>query len=118
MHDYARAAADLKEVIRLDPRDADAYESLAWLLATCPDEHVRDGRKAVEYAGTACDLTGGKSPQCLGTLAAAFAEAGRFDLAVKWQQRALESAEYEKEEGQAARERLRLFEERRPYHEE
>ena len=40
---YERAVSDYREVIRLDPVDADAYSSLAWLLATCPEEKVRDG---------------------------------------------------------------------------
>jgi tetratricopeptide (TPR) repeat protein len=115
---YARAARDWSAVIRLEPKDADAYDSLGWLLATCPDVKVRDGEKAVEYAGTACELTDGKSPYCLATLAAAFAEAGRFDLAVKWQKRALESPAYERDEGQAARQRLQLFADRQPYREE
>jgi tetratricopeptide (TPR) repeat protein len=115
---YAKAASDWSEVIRLDPHDAEAHDRLGWLLATCPDARVRDGQKAVDLAGTACDLTEGKSASCLATLAAAFAETGRFDLAIKWQRRALESREYEREEGPSARRRLQLFEDRRPCREE
>ncbi len=115
---YAKAAGDWSEVIRLDAQDAEAHDRLGWLLATCPDGKVRDGHRAVEYAGTACDLTDGKSAYCLATLAAAFAETGRFDLAVKWQTRALEAPQYEREEGPSARLRLQLFESRKPYREE
>jgi tetratricopeptide (TPR) repeat protein len=116
--EYARAAADWSKVVRLEPTDAEAHDRLAWLLATCPDETVRDGPRAVDLAGTACDLTEGKSPYCLATLAAAFAETGRFELALKWQRRALESTEYERDEGLSARQRLARFENRQPYREE
>src|SRR5262249_4812755 len=116
--DYAKAAADLREVIRLDPKDPDAHAALAWLLATCPDSKVRDGEKAVQCAGRACELTDGKSASCLATLAAAFAEVGKFDLAIKWQQRALESPQYDKDEGTQARLRLQLFHDRKPYRED
>jgi hypothetical protein len=54
----------------------------------------------------------------MATLAAAFAETGRFDLAIRWQKRALESRQYEDAEGAAARRRLQLFEDARPYRDE
>jgi tetratricopeptide (TPR) repeat protein len=115
---FARAADDWGEVIRLDDRDAEARQRLSWLLATCPDKSIRDGRRAVEHAEAAYDLTDGKSARCMATLAAAFAETGRFELAVRWQKRALESRQYADEEGTSARRRLQLFEDARPYREE
>jgi Tfp pilus assembly protein PilF len=115
---YELAARDYAEVIHLNPEDADAYSSLAWLLATCPDDRVRDGKKAVEYARRACELNSWKSSYFLATLAAAHAEAGNFDDAVHWQKKALQSRDYERDEGESARERLRLFEDHRPYREE
>jgi tetratricopeptide (TPR) repeat protein len=116
--EYDQAIRDYREVIRLDAKDADALGNLAWLLATCPDEKIRDGRQAVEYAMTACDLTSWKAAYFLATLAAACAENGQFDQAVKWQKRALETPKYEKEEGRHARRRLAMFEDRKPYRED
>jgi len=116
--DYANAVSDYREVIRLDPEEPDAYDSLAWILATCPDDKIRDGQKAVDYAGTACELTDASSAYFVSTLAAAFAEIGKFDQAMKWQKRALESPRYEKADGNKARQRLQLYEGHRPYRED
>jgi tetratricopeptide (TPR) repeat protein len=116
--EYEQAIRDYREVLRLDPKDADALNNLAWLLATCPEERLRDGRQAVEYASRACDLTSWKASYFLATLAAACAEAGDFRQAIRWQERALESPQYERNEGTHARRRLALFENRRPYREE
>ena len=115
---YDQAVNDYREVVRLDPKDADAYDSLAWLLATCREGDIRDGKKAVEYATEACELTSWKGSYFLATLAAACAETGEFDKAIRWQKRALESPRYEREEGESARRRLKLFEDHRAYREE
>jgi tetratricopeptide (TPR) repeat protein len=116
--EYARAVDDYRQAIRLDPKDADACGGLAWLLATCPEANVRDGKRAVEQATRACELTSWEAPYFLAVLAAAWAEFGDFEEALKWQQRALESPGYDREEGDKARQRVKLFSERRPYREE
>ena len=54
---YEKSIADYNEAIRIDPGLSDAYNGLAWILATCPDPKHRDGKKAVELATKACELT-------------------------------------------------------------
>lgn len=115
--EYDRAIADYTEAIKLDPKDARAYERLAWVLATAPKDELRDGKKAVDYAQKACELTEWKNPDYLATLSAAFAEMGDFEEAVKWQMKALEAPELEQDKGKEYRQRLKSFEEGKPYRE-
>jgi tetratricopeptide (TPR) repeat protein len=112
-----KAAADYAEASRLDPLDPSTLNSLAWLLATCGDSHVRDGMRAFALAARACELTGYKSHFCLDTLAAAYAEAGDFVAAVRWQGAALELVANDPRVAEAYRARLRLFREKLPYRE-
>ena len=58
--EYDKAIADYNQAMAIDPNDAHAYNDLAWLHATCPDEKYRDGKKAVENASKAYQLDGGK----------------------------------------------------------
>ena len=88
--EYDKALADFNVAIRLDPQYASAFNNRAWLMATCPDARVRDGKRAVESANRACELNGSKSPFHLGTLAASYAEEGDFAKAVEWQTKAIE----------------------------
>ena len=80
-------------------------------LATCPNPTYRDGKKAVEIAIEACELTRWKEAYCLETLAAAYAESGDFANAVKWQIKAIE-LEADPKEKEDYRARLKLFQER------
>src|SRR5438270_8891947 len=52
-----RAIADYDEAIRIDPEYADPRSNRAWLRATCPDGQLRDGRRAVDDATRACELS-------------------------------------------------------------
>ncbi|MBS0209346.1 MAG: hypothetical protein JSS27_10355 [Planctomycetes bacterium] len=92
--DYAAAIADLNEVIRFDPRDAEAITLLAWILATCPDAKHRDGAKAIDLALHACDINNWKDRYKICTVAAAYAEIGDFEQAIKWQSHVLDASKY------------------------
>ena len=96
---YAEALADYAAALKLDPNQWAAYNDSAWLLATCPDERLRNGAQAVERARRACDLTHFKEWTALDTLAAAYAETGEFPEAVKWAKKALELAPEEARSG-------------------
>jgi tetratricopeptide (TPR) repeat protein len=114
--EFARALADFSQALRLDPRDACALDGRAWIFATCPNPTYRDGKKAVEVAIEACELTRWKEAYCLETLGAAYAEAGDFAAAVKWQVKAIE-LEADPKEKEDYRARLKLFQEKKPYRE-
>ena len=76
------AVAQYREALRLNPNLAGALNNLAWVLATSPDDELRNGAEAVRLAERACELTHYGQPLFIGTLAAAYAEAGRFPEAV------------------------------------
>ncbi len=114
---YEKAMRDNETAIQLDSKYARAYTNLAWILATCPDDQHRNGKRAVELATKACQLTNFKDPTYLDVLAAAHAESGQFDQAVRYEMQALESATFAKTSGIAARKRLKLYEEKKAFRE-
>lgn len=113
MGEYEKALGDFNESIRLDAKSP-ALNSRAWLLATCPDENLRNAKQAVEDATKACELSSWNDGIRLETLAAAYAACSRFDEAVRWQEQALSLApEAQKAE---RKERLQLYRDNKPYH--
>jgi tetratricopeptide (TPR) repeat protein len=113
--EYAGAIADFREAVRLDPTDAFSSMTLAALLASCPDAKLRDGSQARKYAERALELTNRKDPRALEALAAAYAECGDFKQAVHWQEKALEFAGYAAKYGDEVRERLALYQAKKPF---
>ncbi len=116
--DFGKATADLAEAIRLDSTDADNYNFAAWIKATCPNERCRSGTEAIELATVGCELTLWENANILDTLGAAYAEAGDFDSAIKWQQKAIELFSDDVELVKGAKQRLALYKDHKPYREE
>jgi tetratricopeptide (TPR) repeat protein len=112
-HEYDAAIAIFKEVIRRDGGSPLGYNSLAFVLATCPVDRIRDGKRAVQLATSACDLSHWVEPNFLDTLAAACAEEGDFAAAVKWEKKCLECHPAKDLEA-AAYERVALYERNSP----
>lgn len=86
------AVGRYREALRLDPNLVEALNNLAWLLATHSQDGVRNGAEAVPLAERACELGADRVPALIGTLAAAYAEAGRFDDAARAARKARELA--------------------------
>lgn len=114
---YARCADVLEEGLRRHPDDSRSAALLAWLLATCPDEAIRDGSRAVTLAERVVQESSSSDPWAWDTLAAALAEAGRFEEAAATAQEAerLARAMGQSELADAVRARRELYESGRAY---
>jgi tetratricopeptide (TPR) repeat protein len=115
--DAEHAAAHYREATRLDPDWPARLDDQAWRLTTHPDPGRRDGPLAVRLAEQVCQATGYERPQFLDTLAAAYAETGRFDEAVELARKARDLAAAARQTALAdeVRDRLRLYESRQPF---
>jgi len=104
----AQALAQWRQALRQAPDNLRVLNDTAWVLATCADAALRNGTEAVTLAEHAVELTSGGDPALLATLAAAYAEAGRFDKAVEVEKRAADLATQQGTEPLAATLRTRL----------
>ena len=112
------AIAQYREALRLNPNLTGALINLAWILASNPDDELRNGAEAVRLAERACELTHYGEPLYLGTLAAAYAEAGRFPEAVTAAEKAeqLATAAGSKPLAEKSRLLLEIVRAGKPYH--
>jgi tetratricopeptide (TPR) repeat protein len=115
--DYDRALADYDEAIRLDPASVLPIVCRARIWATSHAPQCRDAKRALEFATHACELTGWKEAYSIDTYAAACAKAGYFDVAVKWQERALEFLGKDDPERVNLETRKVMYQAKKPYRE-
>src|SRR4029077_5977115 len=105
-----------QKVLAVEPDNGNAMSNLAWVFATSPDQSVRDGPKAVQLAERALRISGGRIPILFRTLAAAYAESGRFSEAIQVAQQGIELANSQGNSGLAAelQGNIALYQERQP----
>jgi tetratricopeptide (TPR) repeat protein len=105
-----------QQALKIKPNQPSVQNNLAWLLATTPNASLRNGAKAVALAAQADQLNGGGNPIVLHTLAAAYAEAGRYGDATATARRALELAVAQKNEDLTAKlpKEIKLYDSGRP----
>jgi tetratricopeptide (TPR) repeat protein/uncharacterized protein YecT (DUF1311 family) len=113
--DYTNAMSDFGRLIELVPNNPLGFNSAAWLYATCPKDEIRDGAKAVELATKACEMSQWKDGGAIDTLAAAEAEATKFDDAVRYEQQAIALTKAANADAQDLQTRLSLYQQNKPY---
>ena len=92
MGEHAKALRDFSKAAESLPEDSSLLNNYAWTLATSTEESLRDGNLAISIATQACELTEYGDPVMLSTLAAAYAETGDFQTAIKWSEKAVAKA--------------------------
>ncbi|QDV82408.1 tetratricopeptide repeat protein [Planctomycetes bacterium TBK1r] len=122
--DHDKAIEDYERAIKAAGDDSTNYDlsgilnNLAWVLATSPQDSVRDGARSVELGERAVELTDGKEPHILSTLAAGYAEMGNFEKAIEWSSKAVEVGKaQEHEQLQQLEEELQQYRAGKPWRE-
>ncbi|GAA4469363.1 tetratricopeptide repeat protein [Novipirellula rosea] len=104
--EHADAVADYERAAKVADEDSlelpGILNNLAWVLATSPNDELRDGERAVKYGKRAAELTEFKEAHILSTLAAGYAEKGEFEKAIEWSSKAVELGEKDVELGEEA----------------
>jgi tetratricopeptide (TPR) repeat protein len=114
----AEAEADYEKAYKDLSKDSGLLNNFAWVLATSPDEKLRNGERAVKLATEACKLTDYKQGHILSTLAAAYAETGDYDNAIKWSEKSAEVGKSEDaDHSENYKKELETYKAHKPYRE-
>jgi tetratricopeptide (TPR) repeat protein len=113
---HADAVKDYDAALKLDAEDTGVLNNLAWVLATSPDDPVRNADRSIELGTKACELTKYQKPHILSTLAAGYAEKGDWETAKKWSAKAVELGAKDDVEEQLKKE-LESYKEKKPWRE-
>lgn len=115
---FEKALKDIESAMQNESKVPGLHMNLARVLATAPDAKLRDGKRALEEAKKAVGMIKYRDGRFLDTLAAAYAEVGEFDRAIETQQKAIDDPEFMADEGDAARARLKLYRDKKPFRDE
>jgi tetratricopeptide (TPR) repeat protein len=114
---HADAVKDYDEALKIDAEDTGVLNNLAWVLATSPDDPVRNPARSVELGLKACELTKYEKPHILSTLAAGYAEKGDWEMAKKWSAKAVELGAKDDDVDQQLKKELEGYKEKKPWRE-
>jgi len=113
--DHQGARKDYELVLQANPKHEATLNNLAWLLATSPEDKLRNGKRAVELALQASESSQYKKPHILSTLAAAYAENGDYEKAVEWASKAVQLGRKDIQEQLEAE--LKSYQQKKPWRE-
>jgi tetratricopeptide (TPR) repeat protein len=115
---YRGAASDFENATRLSPKDFYVLVDFGWFQATCPEESLRNGKQALGKSKRACELTHWQDYHPVDNVAAACAEIGDFDNAIKYETQALNLKGISAATRKEMQERLELYRQHKPYRQE
>jgi tetratricopeptide (TPR) repeat protein len=115
--DHADAVTDYEAALKMKPDDSGILNNLAWVLATSPDDKVRNGKRSVELSTQAAKQSEYKQAFVLSTLAAGYAESGDFDNAKQWSQKAVDLGSDDAEVNAQLKKELASYQNKKPWRE-
>ena len=115
LNEYSNAIEICRQAIHSNPIVDWSYNQFAWIKATCNEASVRDGKEAVAAARKACELTQWKVSAYIDTLAAAYAEAGDFKLAIQFGEQALRTHQPGESDQKEIQARVELYKQSLPF---